>query len=217
MLDKEIIIVDDGSTDATPAILEDWARESGYFVFRHPRNRGKGAAVRTALTNARGKLTVIQDADLEYDPSDLPRLVEILRDGDVKVVYGSRYLVPNPALSWNKFRVAVSGLNLLMLLLFGQRLTDEATCYKAFETELLRQLDLQADGFEVSAEISAKLGRWHIPIKEVPISYNPRSIAEGKKIGWAMRGPRSGPCSNGDFATFHSGVRWSGNCLQKKG
>src|SRR5262249_37199585 len=160
------------------------AAEPGFVILRHARNRGKGAAVRTGLAQARGEITVIQDADLEYDPGDLPRVLESLRRGEGVVVYGSRYLRPCQPLASSKFRLAVSALNLLVRLLYGQRLTDEATCYKAFPTELLRGLDLTAERFELCAEVTAKLCRLGIPIREVPISYQPRTAAQGKKIGW---------------------------------
>ncbi len=182
--DKEIIVVDDGSTDATAAVLRDWVHVPGLVLLRHEVNRGKGAAVRTALAQARGTVTVIQDADLEYDPADYPRLVEPILKGTCQVVYGSRYLDPSSPLPWTRFRIAVCGLNTLVLLLYGQRLTDEATCYKALPTALLRRLNLQARHFELCAEVTAKVCRLGLRIVEVPIGYRPRGVAEGKKIGW---------------------------------
>ncbi len=181
---KEVIVVDDGSTDGTPTILAGWADREGVLALRHPVNRGKGAAVRTGLARARGRIVIVQDADLEYCPGDYPLLVEKLRRGEARVVYGSRYLVPDAALRWDRFRVAVALLNGLVRVLYGQRLTDEATCYKAFLAELLPALDLQAERFELCAELTAKFCRLGIPIVEVPISYRPRTAAEGKKIGW---------------------------------
>lgn len=182
--DKEVIVVDDGSTDGSAAALERWSREPGFVILRHPSNRGKGAAVRTGLAHARGAITVIQDADLEYDPADLPGLIEIIRRGESDVVYGSRYLGLARPLPWSRFRLAVSTVNLLVWLLYGQRLTDEATCYKAFRTDLLRSLALRARGFELCAELTAKTCRAGQRILEVPIRYHPRTAAEGKKIGW---------------------------------
>ncbi len=182
--DKEIIVIDDGSTDGTALSLQKWKNEPGVLILRHPCNRGKGAAVRTGLARARGEITIIQDADLEYDPADFPKLVEIIRQGQSDVVYGSRYLAPKDRLPWNKFRLAVYLLNKLVWVLYGQRLTDEATCYKAFRTNLLRDLDLKAQRFELCAEVTAKICRLGIPIVEVPISYRPRTSQEGKKIGW---------------------------------
>jgi dolichol-phosphate mannosyltransferase len=182
--DKEVIVVDDGSRDATPALLERWAGEPGFVVLRHPYNRGKGAAVRTGLSRARGEVAIIQDADLEYDPAEFPRLIEVIRRGESAVVYGSRYARPDGALPWSKYRLAVCLLNGLVRLLYGRRLTDEATCYKAFRTDLLPRLRLRAERFEFCAELTAKLCRLGVPIVEVPISYRPRSLQEGKKIGW---------------------------------
>jgi glycosyltransferase involved in cell wall biosynthesis len=181
---KEIIIVDDGSDDGTPSVLERWAGHPNLLVLHHARNRGKGAAVRTALAHAHGAITIIQDADLEYDPDDWPRLIEPIRRGEAAVVYGSRYLRPSESLPWSKYRLAVSLLNLLVRLLYGQRLSDEATCYKAMPTQLFRALDLRSRRFELCAEITAKVCRLRLPILEVPISYQPRTAAEGKKIGW---------------------------------
>ncbi len=182
--DKEVIVVDDGSTDATPALLARWEGTPGIVLLRHQHNRGKGAAVRTGLAHAAGEITLIQDADLEYDPADIPLLVEAIRRGEGNVVYGSRYLCPSRALGWTRFRLAVCLLNALVRLLYGQRLTDEATCYKAFRTALLRQLDLRATGFEFCPEVTAKVCRLGYPIVEVPIHYRPRGRAEGKKIRW---------------------------------
>ena len=172
---KQIIVVDDGSRDATPFLLKIWQDRADITVVRHSCNRGKGAAVRTGLAQTRGEITIIQDADLEYDPEDYPRLVEVIRSGASDVVYGSRYLAPTEPLPWSKFRLAVSLLNNLVWVLYGQRLTDEATCYKAFRTELLQSLDLESERFELCAEMTAKVCRLKIPIVEVPISYRPRT------------------------------------------
>jgi dolichol-phosphate mannosyltransferase len=182
--DKEIIVVDDGSDDGTAAVLEEWAERGTIRLLRHPRNLGKGAAVRTALGQARGAIAVIQDADLEYDPADWPRLVEPIRHGQAAVTYGSRYLRPAQPLPWNKFRLAVWLFGLLVRLLYGRRLSDEATCYKAMPTALFRALDLRANRFELCAEITAKVCRWRLPLLEVPISYRSRTARQGKKIGW---------------------------------
>lgn len=182
--DKEIIIVDDGSDDGTSSVLERWTGHPNILVLRHDHNCGKGAAVRSALAHARGTLTIIQDADLEYDPEDWPRLIEPIRRGEAVVVYGSRYLRPASSLTWSKFRLAVALLNLLVRWLYGRRLSDEATCYKAMRTALFRALDVRAQRFEMCAEITAKVCRLGWPLLEVPISYRPRTAAEGKKIGW---------------------------------
>jgi dolichol-phosphate mannosyltransferase len=181
---KEIIVVDDGSNDGTAAVLQEWAERGDIRLLRHPCNLGKGAAERTALGQARGAIAIVQDADLEYDPADWPRLVEPIRRGQAAIVYGSRYLRPARPVSWNKFRLAVWLFGLLVRLLYGRRLSDEATCYKAMPTDLFRALDLRANRFELCAEITAKVCRWRLPLVEVPISYHPRTVQQGKKIGW---------------------------------
>jgi len=183
---KEIIVVDDGSTDGTAHALEAWTGHSQITVLKHPKNRGKGAAVRTALEHARGRFTIIQDADLEYDPQDYRRVVEPLLSGQAEVVYGSRYLQATSGKRPGRslFRLGVSVLNLGVRLLYGLRLTDEATCYKVFPTEALRRMDLQSERFEFCPEVTAKLCRMGLKVREVPIQYNARSVRDGKKIRW---------------------------------
>src|SRR5579884_741832 len=181
---QQVVVVDDGSTDETPALLRRWHGQPGFIFLRHQANRGKGAALRTALGHATGLVSVVQDADLEYDPSELRSLVEPILRGEREVVYGSRYLAATEPLAWTRFRLAVIVLNGLIRLMYRVRLTDMATCYKAMATALYRRLDLQADGFEVCAEVCAKLGRLGIAVHEVQISYRPRTKAEGKKITW---------------------------------
>jgi len=183
-IDHEILVVDDGSNDATPVVLEKWVGTPGIAVLRHRENRGKGAAIRTGLAQAHGRFTIIQDADLEYDPRGIADVVAPLRRGEADVVYGSRYLAPGVPLPWSKFRLAVVLLNALVRVLYGRWFTDVATCYKAFPTALLRALDLQASRFEICPEMTAKTCRLGLRIVEVPIIYAPRSKAEGKKIGW---------------------------------
>ncbi len=184
--EKEIVIVDDGSSDATPEVLRRWRCEPGLSVLRHSRNFGKGAAIRTGLEHARGHFTIIQDADLEYDPEDYTRLIEPLKRGDAQVVYGSRYLHGGPAGRghWNTFRLGVSALNLWVRVLYGIRLTDEATCYKAFPTSVLRAMELECTGFEFCPEVTAKACRLGLAIREVSVRYAPRALRDGKKIRW---------------------------------
>ncbi len=165
--DKEVIVIDDGSSDATPRLLEAWAGRPGFILLRHDKNRGKGAAVRTGLAHAR-EVTIIQDADLEYDPADYPRLVEPILRGEARAVYGSRYLDPSRRLPWTRFRLGVVFFNLLVRLLYGRRLTDEATCYKAAATGLWRTLGLRAERFELCPEMTAKLCRRGVRIAESP-------------------------------------------------
>lgn len=184
---KQVIVIDDGSEDGTGGIAEQWpveqAAEHQVLVLRHAENRGKGAAIRTGLEHARGEITIIQDADLEYDPQDYPALVERIGLGDAQVVYGSR---TQAAVGWrgSAHRLCRRLLNLAVFCLYGRRIADESTCYKAFRTDLLKRLELRCERFEFCPEVTAKLCRLGLPIHEVPISYQPRSAAEGKKIGW---------------------------------
>jgi glycosyltransferase involved in cell wall biosynthesis len=179
----QIIVVDDGSTDATPSVLVEWSERPGFLVLRQERNRGKGAAVRLGLKFASGEVTVIQDGDLEYDPNDLPALVAPILRGVHQAIYGSRRLSGSPGRPWySRYRVAVGLLNLMCRVLYRQRLTDQATCYKVLPTATWRALELRANRFELCAEVTAKLGRLRIPIHEVAISYKPRTVAQGKKI-----------------------------------
>ncbi len=183
---KQVVVVNDASTDGTAEILERWRRNVHVEVFGHAINRGKGTAIRTGLAHARGKFVIVQDADLEYDPADYPLLIEPLLAGKATVVYGSRYLT-RPGVFKERFRLlrlGVAGLNLAVRLLYGVRLTDEATCYKAFSTELLRRLDLQCERFEFCPEVTAKLCRQGKTILEVPIHYESRNIRAGKKLRW---------------------------------
>jgi glycosyltransferase involved in cell wall biosynthesis len=183
--ERQVIVVDDGSADRTPELLREWVDRPGWLVLRQPANRGKGSAVRLGLEHAVGEVMVIQDADLEYDPADLPAVVGPVLSGEARAVYGSRVLGGQQGRPWySPYRLAVAVLNRLARVLYGQRLTDHATCYKALPTALWRALDLRAERFELCAEVTAKLGRLGIPIREVGISYRPRTRAEGKKIGW---------------------------------
>lgn len=176
----EILVVDDASTDGSGELL---AAEPGIRLLRHDRNMGKGMAIRTAMQVAEGDVVVIQDADLEYDPRELPRLVEPIARGEARAVYGSRFLNGRPAMRLANYlcnRLLAAAANLL----FNARITDEATCYKAIDTCLLRDLDLRCRRFEFCPEVTAKLRRRGERIVEVPISYSPRSFDAGKKIRW---------------------------------
>jgi dolichol-phosphate mannosyltransferase len=185
---KQLVIVDDGSTDATRAVVDDWRSRQGSAdkvqLLTHPVNRGKGAAIRTGLAGVRGDVVLIQDADLEYEPADYLRLIEPILVGEADVVFGSRYLSGENHLPWTANRLCVHLLNSMVRMLYGQRITDEATCYKAFRTDVLRRLDLQCERFEFCPEVTAKVCRMGIRIHEVPIRYHPRTVSEGKKIRW---------------------------------
>ncbi len=179
----QIVVVDDGSTDETPAILK--TREVGMHitVLRHERNLGKGAAIRTALPYAKGRFTVIQDADLEVNPEDIPDLLQPLLAGSAQVVYGSRYLgLSKSVRSWTFLRLGVYVLNTFVRLWYGVRLTDEATCYKVLSTDSLRIMDLQCERFEFCPEVTAKACRLGLSIVELPVQYQPRSKKAGKKL-----------------------------------
>jgi len=182
---KEVIVCDDGSADRTAAIAGDHAAgDPRTRVVRHTENRGKGAAIRTALAAARGDFCLIQDADLEYEVSDYPALLREVAGG-AEVVYGSRFLAnPRPTGMRLANYLANRVLTTTANVLYGLSITDEATCFKVFRTALLRELDLECTGFEFCPEVTAKLGRRGIPIVEVPIAYTARAIEEGKKVRW---------------------------------
>ena len=184
-VEREIIVVNDGSTDRSHDVLEHIASQQPDVVkvYHHDQNRGKGAAVRTALKHVTGDIVITQDADLEYDPQEYPKLLALFDDPSVQVVYGSRNLRDNPRSSWS-FYWGGRLVSWFANLLYGSDLTDEATGYKLFRTELLRSLDLQSDGFEFCSEVTSKLLRCDVEIHEVPISYQPRGLGEGKKINW---------------------------------
>jgi dolichol-phosphate mannosyltransferase len=182
---KEIIIVDDGSTDGTREKLQAMPLADDVTVIFHERNFGKGAAIRTALEYARGEYVLIQDSDLEYNPQDYPALLEPLKRGEANVVYGVRPDRPERGL---RFFLGAKLLTHLANLLYGASIHDEATCYKIFRRSIIAQINLDCHRFEFCPEVTAKLCRIGEEIAEVPISYKPRSAGEGKKIrhsdGW---------------------------------
>jgi glycosyltransferase involved in cell wall biosynthesis len=182
---KEIIIVDDGSTDGTRERLQAMPVADDVTVVFHEKNCGKGAAIRTALEYARGEYVLIQDSDLEYDPQDYPALLLPLQQDQANVVYGVRPDRPGRGL---RFFLGAKLLTHLTNLLYRAGIHDEATCYKVFRRSLIAQIDLRCQRFEFCPEVTAKLCLMGERIAEVPISYMPRSAGEGKKIrhsdGW---------------------------------
>ena len=177
-MEKEIILVDDFSMDGTREIVASLAGK--YKIFLHQKNSGKGAAVKSGLKLATGDYVIIQDADLEYDPEDYRKLIAELVNGR-EVVYGSRNLTANQRFK-KTYYYGGKLITLTANILFGSRLTDVNTCYKLFKTDLLKSLNLEEDDFSFCEEATAKVLKRGIKIKEVPISYYPRSFSEGKKI-----------------------------------
>jgi len=184
-LDKQIIVVDDGSTDGTGEAAEKWQQGRDDVVVVRKANRGKGSAIRAAIPYIEGDIVVIQDADLEYDPADVPALIDPIVRGAADVVFGSRLSGGRPQrayLFWhllgNRF------LSLLTNVLYNTTLHDMETGYKAFRVEVLRSLDLRQDDFAIEPEITAKVCKRKFRIYELPIAYYGRSYAEGKKITW---------------------------------
>ena len=183
-VEKEIIVVDDGSTDATPEILKRVKnRYPELKVVFKKKNEGKGSAIRRGLKEVTGDLVVFQDADLEYDPRDYPLLMKPILEGKADVVYGSRFLGPHRVLLfWHL--IGNIFLNLVTNFLYNTTLTDMETCYKMFRSDVIKSLPLKARGFEIEPEITAKILKRGYRVWEVPISYNGRGYEEGKKITW---------------------------------
>ncbi|MFH0738960.1 MAG: glycosyltransferase family 2 protein [Candidatus Omnitrophota bacterium] len=178
-IDKEIIVVDDGSNDGTGKILRE-LEEDSVKIIHHPTNRGKGAAVLTGLNNAASEFVIIQDADLEYDPADYLKLVAAIQEGGADIILGARFTRGYHGLMVHK--MGNRFLTMLLNILFRSNLNDCFTCYKLFRRETINRLDLKSQGFDIETEIVSKALRSKLRIKEVPITYHPRSYSQGKKI-----------------------------------
>jgi glycosyltransferase involved in cell wall biosynthesis len=173
----EIIFVDDHSTDDTLKIL----KKTKYQVLTHKKNKGKGAALKTGFKKAKGKIIAIQDADLEYDPNELNKLAQPILEGNEKVVYGSRFLNPGKKGKLS-FYLGNRFLSFVTSFLYSTRITDMETCQKVFLSSILKEIKIESDRFDFEPEITSKILKKGIKIKELPISYNPRTSEQGKKI-----------------------------------
>ena len=181
---REIVVVNDGSSDGTREVLDAYPGQGGNLRVLHvEQNAGKGAAIRLGLQHAHGTIIAIQDADLELDPAQLAALVTPIVAGETKVVYGSRFLAGRPDAPWLTV-LANRALTVLTNLLFGARITDMETCYKIMRADVARSLELEANRFDIEPEITAKLLLSGHRIQELPVYFQPRQRAEGKKIGW---------------------------------
>lgn len=180
---KEIIVVDDCSKDGTRKVLEEQVKPLVSKIIYHKVNGGKGAALRTGFQAATGDVVIIQDADLEYDPMEYPKVVNPIFEGKAKVVYGSRFLNQKRK-GYLANRLANWALTTFSNLFTRQKLTDMETCYKAFRREVIQSVHIEENRFGFEPEITAKISRMKIRIHEVPISYYPRTNEEGKKIGF---------------------------------
>lgn len=185
-LEKEIILVDDASTDGTRDLIEKIEDQNpNYKVYYHPKNMGKGAAIRTAISYITGDIAVIQDADLEYDPVEYEELIKLIIENKADVVYGSRLSGGKPTRSF-KFLHLIGNkfLTFLTNLLYDTTLTDMETCYKAFRADVIKSIDIKSNRFDFEPEITAKVLKKGYHLYEAPISYFGRDYEEGKKITW---------------------------------
>ena len=179
----QLIVVDDCSTDGTRDMLGGLQRELGFTLILQPANAGKGAALRRGFQEVRGDLVVIQDADLEYSPEEFPDLIDLIRQGRADVVYGSRFLGRHRVFMFTHY-MGNRALTMFTNLLYNTMLTDMETCYKVMRTEVLRSMTLEANGFGIEPELTAKIFKRGFRVYEVPITYDGRGYDEGKKIGW---------------------------------
>ena len=185
-LEKELVIVDDCSTDETAIILKE--EYEGKFdnikVFYHEKNKGKAGAIKTGIPYTTGEIISIQDGDLETDPMDFIALTEPIRKSEATVVYGSRYLNPKEEHLYLSYQIGGRVLSQTVNILYGQNITDEPTCYKVFKADILKSIPLEYNRFEFCPEVTAKVSKLGHKIKELPMNYYPRSFAEGKKVNW---------------------------------
>lgn len=183
-LEKEIIIVDDGSTDGTKLRLQEISRGDNVRVIYHEHNQGKGAALRTGFKQVSGDIVIIQDADLEYDPREYPKLLEPILDGRADVVYGSRFLGGPHRVLFFWHYMGNQFLTLISNALSNLNLTDMETCYKVFKSDVLKHIVLKSNRFGFEPEFTVKIAKKRFRVYEVPISYSGRDYSEGKKITW---------------------------------
>lgn len=194
---KELLLVDDGSTDGSRKFLEQLEakglkaldgvkpkNENTVRVLLQPRNLGKGAALKRGFREATGEVVIVQDADLEYDPRDIPKVVKPIEDGVADVVFGSRFRGETRRVLYFWHTVINTGLTLLSNLTTGMNLTDMETCYKAFRRDVIQSFELVEDRFGIEPELAARVGRANLRVFEVPVNYFGRTYEEGKKIGW---------------------------------
>lgn len=181
---KELVIVDDASADGTTEILKEYEGKQGIKIYYHSTNKGKSAAIKTGIPYTTGEIISIQDGDLETDPNDFIHLIEPICKKEAGVVYGSRYTVRSKRGANFAYKYGARFLSVVVNILYAQNITDEATCYKVFRADILKQIPLEYDRFEFCPEVTAKVSKMGYKIKELPMHYYPRGFDEGKKMNW---------------------------------
>ena len=182
--EKEIIVIDDYSTDGTRRLLQEMENDSDLRIFYHPKNMGKGAALRTGFSYITGDIVIIQDADLEYDPIEYRKLIQPICEDKADVVYGSRFMGGPRRVLYFWHSIANSILTLFSNMMTNLNLTDMETCYKVFRREVIEKISIKSNRFGFEPEITSKISKLGVRIYEIPISYHGRKYSEGKKIGW---------------------------------